>query len=177
MPSVEYMAFRDGDGCQKCGKLEDLTRDHIWPRSKGGCSCDGNFEILCGNCNLAKGNEHDGRRGHMKADCPQEEMHRFMQMWRLGQREFSRDEVLALVPKLEVIRGRLSSYRCKPMLIEKAHSMLGSIKAFARDFEMIQQQRKDAKPVTLEGLRKTEVKLVEKLGYIREQIVELESGE
>lgn len=175
MASVQYMALRDGDGCQKCGTTENLTRDHIWPRSQGGCNCDGNFQILCADCNLAKADTNDGR-GHKKADCPRLDLQRFMSKWRTGQREFTRKQILALVPELEGIRDRLSAFRCNPYDIKKAHSMIGSVKAYHRDFKMIRAQLADEKPITLERLRKTEEKLVEKLGYVREQIAELEGG-
>lgn len=174
MASVEYMALRDGDGCQKCGSTDNLTRDHIWPKSKGGCGCPGNFQILCKACNEAKGNDHDGRRGHQKADCPQSELQRFMERWHAGHREFEREHIEGLVPEVEGIRQKLADYQCSPYSIQKAHSMVGSLRAYVRDFEHIREQQADQKPVTLEALRRTEARLVEKLGYVREQIAALE---
>lgn len=176
MPSVRYMALRDGDGCQKCETKKNLTRDHIWPKSKGGCSCEGNFQILCEDCNGKKGNDHDGRRGHAKADCPEAELRRFMSRWKEGHHEFTREYIEELVPEMETLAQKLSDYRCSPLAIQKAHSMVGSLRAYARDFAAIREQQAAEKPVTLEGLLKVEAKLVEKLGYVREQIAELQAS-
>lgn len=174
MVSVRYMALRDGDGCQQCGSKENLTRDHIWPKSRGGCGCDGNFQILCKDCNEAKSNDHDGKSGHTRADCPEAELRRFMTRWRDGHRDMARDEVRGLVPEMVAIAKKLSEYGCRPISIQKAHSMVGSLNAYVRDFDIIRAQQADEKPVTLERLRKTEARLVERLGYVREQIAELE---
>lgn len=52
---------RDGNGCQGCGivlglrGIDGLTVDHIVPRSRGGRNLIENFQLLCFDCNLAKG--------------------------------------------------------------------------------------------------------------------------
>ncbi len=47
--------LRDGFACQYCGAHEDLTFDHLTPRSKGGRTTWDNIVTACGRCNLRKG--------------------------------------------------------------------------------------------------------------------------
>jgi len=51
--------LRDRFACQYCGgrfAVEDLTFDHVIPRSRGGHTRWGNVVTACSICNLAKGN-------------------------------------------------------------------------------------------------------------------------
>lgn len=43
-----------GGRCQACGATENLTRDHIVPRSRGGSSALGNLQPLYWACNQRK---------------------------------------------------------------------------------------------------------------------------
>lgn len=52
---------RDGRKCSDCSTRQDLTIDHRWPKSKGGCDCDVNLITMCRPCNNKKG---DSIRGH-----------------------------------------------------------------------------------------------------------------
>jgi len=45
---------RDGC-CQRCGTEDNLTVDHIVPRTLGGDDSLSNMEVLCGKCNSSKG--------------------------------------------------------------------------------------------------------------------------
>lgn len=47
---------RDQGRCARCGSRENLEYDHIVPVSKGGSNTARNIELLCQNCNRAKGN-------------------------------------------------------------------------------------------------------------------------
>ncbi|HXZ68664.1 MAG TPA: HNH endonuclease [Alphaproteobacteria bacterium] len=47
--------LRDRFKCQYCGAAEDLTFDHVVPRSKGGRTTWENVVTACAPCNLAKG--------------------------------------------------------------------------------------------------------------------------
>ena len=47
---------RDKHECQYCGTRDDLTLDHIIPRSKGGRSTWNNLVTACKRCNTQKGN-------------------------------------------------------------------------------------------------------------------------
>lgn len=47
--------LRDGFACQYCRSGEDLTFDHVVPRSRGGRTSWENIVTACAPCNLAKG--------------------------------------------------------------------------------------------------------------------------
>jgi len=47
--------LRDRFTCQYCGSREDLTFDHLIPRSRGGMTTWDNVVTACSPCNLAKG--------------------------------------------------------------------------------------------------------------------------
>lgn len=54
--------LRDRFSCQYCGTREDLTFDHVTPRSRGGLTTWENVVAACSPCNLRKG-------GQMPSDC------------------------------------------------------------------------------------------------------------
>jgi 5-methylcytosine-specific restriction endonuclease McrA len=58
LPSVislkEYV-HQDGFTCAYCGSKEDLTFDHVVPRSRGGKTTWENIVTACSPCNLKKG--------------------------------------------------------------------------------------------------------------------------
>jgi 5-methylcytosine-specific restriction endonuclease McrA len=47
--------LRDGFSCQYCGSPDDLTFDHVLPRSQGGRTTWENIVTACAPCNLSKG--------------------------------------------------------------------------------------------------------------------------
>lgn len=47
--------LRDAFACQYCGRADDLTFDHVIPRSRGGRTTWENIVTACAPCNLAKG--------------------------------------------------------------------------------------------------------------------------
>ena len=47
--------LRDAFSCQYCGSGDDLTFDHIVPRSRGGRTTWENIVTACARCNLQKG--------------------------------------------------------------------------------------------------------------------------
>ena len=49
--------LRDRFTCQYCGEREDLTFDHVVPRSKGGTTTWENVVAACSPCNLRKGDK------------------------------------------------------------------------------------------------------------------------
>ena len=63
VPAARHPAFtrfnvflRDKFVCQYCGAEDDLTFDHLMPRSRGGQTTWGNVVAACSGCNLRKGN-------------------------------------------------------------------------------------------------------------------------
>ena len=56
--------LRDRFACQYCGSHEDLTFDHVLPRSKGGMTTWDNVVAACSPCNLRKG-DRLMREAHM----------------------------------------------------------------------------------------------------------------
>ncbi len=49
--------LRDRFSCQYCGSRDDLTFDHLLPRSRGGHTTWINVVAACSPCNLTKGNK------------------------------------------------------------------------------------------------------------------------
>ena len=49
--------LRDKFSCQYCGKMEDLTFDHLVPRCRGGLTKWENVVTSCAPCNLKKGSK------------------------------------------------------------------------------------------------------------------------
>lgn len=54
-PVKEEVFERDRGRCVKCGSIRDLQFDHVIPHSRGGGNDAANIQILCGDCNRAKG--------------------------------------------------------------------------------------------------------------------------
>lgn len=52
----EIVFSKDNYECLACGNPNDLTIDHIRPKSKGGNDKERNLQTLCAKCNVAKGN-------------------------------------------------------------------------------------------------------------------------
>lgn len=48
---------RDGNTCQYCGSQQDLTLDHVLPKSRGGQSTWTNLTTACQKCNSIKGDK------------------------------------------------------------------------------------------------------------------------
>jgi 5-methylcytosine-specific restriction endonuclease McrA len=49
--------LRDKFSCQYCGSRDELTFDHVVPRSKGGTTSWENVVAACSSCNLTKGDK------------------------------------------------------------------------------------------------------------------------
>ena len=54
----EGIKARDGHKCVYCGSKENLTVDHVRPKSKGGTDTADNLVTACRPCNQAKGSMH-----------------------------------------------------------------------------------------------------------------------
>ena len=55
--------LRDGFACQYCSSTDDLTFDHVIPRSRGGRTTWENIVTACAPCNLSKGGRTPRERG------------------------------------------------------------------------------------------------------------------
>ncbi|MFT7616395.1 MAG: 5-methylcytosine-specific restriction endonuclease McrA [Planctomycetota bacterium] len=68
---------RDGDSCQYCGRhvrANDVTVDHVVPRSHGGANSWENCVIACRRCNSTKGNKRLKESGlHLRREPVQPE--------------------------------------------------------------------------------------------------------
>jgi 5-methylcytosine-specific restriction endonuclease McrA len=55
MLSRQNVFRRDAGNCQYCGRTEDLTLDHVIPKSRGGKTSWDNLTTACRKCNSRKG--------------------------------------------------------------------------------------------------------------------------
>ena len=55
--------LRDGFSCVYCASAQDLTFDHVVPRSRGGRTTWENIVAACAPCNLKKGGRTPGQAG------------------------------------------------------------------------------------------------------------------
>ncbi len=62
--------LRDRFSCQYCGNHDDLTFDHLVPRSRGGQTTWDNVVTACAACNLRKGNKTPGEAGMRPGQFP-----------------------------------------------------------------------------------------------------------
>lgn len=62
--------LRDRFSCQYCGAREDLTFDHVTPRSRGGQTTWTNVVAACSPCNLRKGGAMPHEVGMVPAQTP-----------------------------------------------------------------------------------------------------------
>ena len=62
--------LRDRFTCQYCGMRDDLTFDHVIPRSRGGSTTWENVVAACSPCNLKKGDRMPLEVGMVPAKAP-----------------------------------------------------------------------------------------------------------
>ena len=62
--------LRDKFKCQYCGSGNELTFDHLLPRSRGGKTDWNNVVTACSDCNVKKGGHLFGRSGMMLNQKP-----------------------------------------------------------------------------------------------------------
>jgi 5-methylcytosine-specific restriction endonuclease McrA len=62
--------LRDRFTCQYCGAKDDLTFDHLVPRSRGGQTRWDNVTTACAPCNLAKGGKMPDKSGMKPTHMP-----------------------------------------------------------------------------------------------------------
>ena len=62
--------LRDRFSCQYCGSRDDLTFDHLLPRSRGGHTTWDNVVAACSPCNLRKGNMTPAEAGMFPSQMP-----------------------------------------------------------------------------------------------------------
>lgn len=70
LPTRPLIYKRDDYECQYCGKLTELTIDHVIPSSKGGKDTWENMVTCCLKCNLKKANKSLKESGMVLASQP-----------------------------------------------------------------------------------------------------------
>lgn len=72
-PSKSMIYKRDGNTCQYCGSVKNLTIDHVIPRCRGGDDSWENLVVACSSCNTKKANiplEQTGMKLFKKPRAP-----------------------------------------------------------------------------------------------------------
>jgi 5-methylcytosine-specific restriction endonuclease McrA len=72
--SKQNVFARDRWKCQYCGQkkpVDELTQDHVTPRSKGGLTCWENIVTACKDCNAIKANRTPTESGMRPLNMPQ----------------------------------------------------------------------------------------------------------
>lgn len=87
---------RDNFECQYCGAEDDLTLDHVMPRSRGGATSWKNLVTACKKCNAIKGDYTPDEAGMELATIP------FRPSFVLFLREFSGFVSKEWIPYLRV---------------------------------------------------------------------------
>lgn len=70
---------RDKSTCQYCGAKEELTLDHVFPKSRGGPSSWTNVVVACRSCNVRKG-ARTPEEANMPLKKPPAQPHHFIQV-------------------------------------------------------------------------------------------------
>ncbi len=70
MLSRQNIFKRDNGRCQYCLTTEDLTLDHVFPKSRGGKSTWDNLVTACKRCNSKKGDFTPQEAGMLLAQSP-----------------------------------------------------------------------------------------------------------
>jgi 5-methylcytosine-specific restriction endonuclease McrA len=89
---------RDRNSCQYCGKrcsTEDLSIDHVVPRSLGGQSSWANCVVACMRCNARKGNRTLEEAGMQVFRAPKEPPPQMAFTLHLGRRKASWDQFVS----------------------------------------------------------------------------------
>lgn len=55
----EFIIYRDGGKCVRCGATHELVADHILSRRNGGTHHPSNLQCLCSSCNARKSSCED----------------------------------------------------------------------------------------------------------------------
>lgn len=74
-PTRQNIYTRDANHCQYCGNVfavEDLTLDHVFPKSRGGKNTWKNLVTCCKKCNQRKGNRTPEESGIHLIEAPYE---------------------------------------------------------------------------------------------------------
>jgi 5-methylcytosine-specific restriction endonuclease McrA len=97
---IETLASRDGRACVWCGHEpwpEDLSAEHLLPRSRGGSAGEANLVVACRGCNK--------RRGARPVDAY------VRQLWLEGR-----------APRLDALREALERLSRSPRRAERAYA-------------------------------------------------------
>lgn len=100
MPRIDTLASRDGAACVWCGHEpwpQDLSAEHLLPRSRGGTRAGANLVLACRRCNK--------RRGSRPVDAY------VRQLWLEGR-----------APRLAALREALDRLSRSPRRAERAYA-------------------------------------------------------
>lgn len=158
IPSQKEILYLKYPNCALCGhkfvNIEEATKDHIRPKSKGGSNDITNLQLACAMCNSKKGNRWDENDPTNFMFPPtKKEMRYMLEQSNLIEGVTGKE---AIDDSLAAFKWLLTHDKLSPSIIKKTHIMLMRNQDLERQFKGAWRPI----PVFIGGVAKTEPPIV-----------------